>query len=119
MTNTCPPVAPEVCREALSEHLRPELFRALCDPSRIAVICRLATAAGPLTVTEVADCCGVHISGVSRHLATLRDAGVVRADKRGREVRYRLDCEHLSTTLRGLAAAFDGCRAGCCQGEPT
>lgn len=76
MTNTCSPASdlstPEPCRAALAENLRPELFRALCDPNRIAVISRLATAAGPLTVTEISSCCGVHISGVSRHLATLR-----------------------------------------------
>ncbi len=104
----------KACQTALAEHLRPEIFKALCDPTRIAVITRLASASRPLTVTEITGCCGVHISGVSRHLATLRDAGVIRAERRGREVRYRLDCEHLTTILRGLADAFDGCRASCC-----
>ena len=107
----------EACLRALDENLKPELFRALCDPSRIAVICRLATTSRPLTVTEVADCCGVHLSGISRHLSILRKAGVVTATRQGREVRYQLDCSHLSKTLRGLAAAFDACQAGCCRGD--
>ena len=119
MTKTCSPSpeaipTPEACRTALAEHLRPELFRALCDPSRIAVLGRLATASRPLTVTEISGCCGVHISGVSRHLATLRDAGVIKAAKHGREVRYEIDCERLTTTLRGLADALEDCRASCC-----
>ncbi len=124
MTNTCSPPfdpnpVPKACRTALAESFRPELFKALCDPNRIAVVCRLATASRPLTVTEVSDCCGVHLSGVSRHLATLRDAGVIRAEKHGREVRYELDSERLTTTLRGLADALEACRTSCCQGSAT
>jgi ArsR family transcriptional regulator len=118
MTNTCSPSTDAASwRQTLAEELRPELFRALGDPTRVAILCRLAGASGPLMVSEISDCCGVHLSGVSRHLSTLRDAGVVRAEREGREVRYTLDCELLSTTLRRLAAAFEGCRAACCQGE--
>jgi DNA-binding transcriptional ArsR family regulator len=107
----------EACREAMARHLRPALFRALCDPTRIALLGRLAVATRPLTVTEVSDCCGVHLSGVSRHLAQLRDAGVVTAEKAGREVRYRLDCDELTRALRGLADAIDECRSTCCGEE--
>ena len=105
---------PDECRGALQAHLRPELFRALCDPNRLALVARLAAVSEPLTVTEAADCCGVHLSGVSRHLAMLRDAGVVRAEKRGREVRYELDCAALAAALRGAADALENCRAECC-----
>ena len=99
---------------ALQIHLRPELFRALGDPTRLTLVVRLATASAPQTVTELTDCCGVHLSGVSRHLAMLRDAGVVRADKRGREVRYRLDGDAVTGALRALADALDACREACC-----
>ncbi len=109
---------PDACQRALAEHLQPDLFRALGDPTRITLICRLAAAPGPITVTEISSCCGVHLSGVSRHLAMLRSAGVIRAEKAGREVRYRLDWEALTKTLRGLADTIDDCRATCCQGEP-
>ena len=108
---------PPACAEALERHLRPDLFRALCDPTRLAVLGRLAVAARPLTVTEVAGCCGVHLSGVSRHLATLREVGVVLAEKEGREVRYALDCAEIGRALRGLADALDECRAACCATE--
>lgn len=102
------------CQAALADHLKPDLFRALCDPSRLEVLRRLAGASTPQTVTEIAGCCGVHISGVSRHLALLRQTGVVQAEKNGREMRYRLDCDHVTRTLRGLADALDACRAACC-----
>ncbi len=105
---------PRPCAEALRPHLKPEVFRALADPTRLTLVARLAVAPGPLTVTEVADCCGVHLSGVSRHLAALRDAGVVEAERSGREVRYRLDCRAVAAALRGLADALEECRSYCC-----
>lgn len=94
--------------------LDPALFRALGDPTRLTLLGRLAMARDPLTVTEVADCCGVHLSGVSRHLKMLHDAGLLEAERRGREVRYRLRCDALAGTLREVADALDRCAASCC-----
>jgi ArsR family transcriptional regulator len=102
----------------LQPHLRPELFRALGEPTRLRVLVRLALARGPATVTEVAGCCGVHLSGVSRHLACLREVGLVRAERSGREVRYELDREALTGALRGLADALDACAGGACCSTP-
>lgn len=95
----------------LDQILDPALFRALGDPTRLTLLGRLAMASEPLTVTEVSSCCGVHLSGVSRHLKMLHGAGVVALERRGREVRYRLCCTHLSKVLRAVAAVLDGCPA--------
>ena len=100
------------------EFLDPAIFRALGDTTRLALLGRLAMAREALTVTEVADCCGVHLSGVSRHLKMLHGVGLVEAERQGREVRYRLRCAALSSTLRQVADALDGCvAAGCCTTE--
>ena len=95
------------------ESFEPALFRALGDPTRLTLLGRLAMARGPLTVSEVAGCCGVHLSGVSRHLKMLLGAGLVTATRQGREVRYRLRCAALSGALRAAADALDRCAAGC------
>lgn len=89
-------------------------FQALCDPTRLALLARLAGAASPMTVTEASECCGVHLSGVSRHLKTLRDAGLVQSERVGREVRYRLDCASVIGRLRSLADTFEACHESCC-----
>ncbi|MCP5066692.1 MAG: winged helix-turn-helix transcriptional regulator [bacterium] len=102
---------------ALAGHLHPEIFRALSDETRLHVLGRLAAADGPVTVTQVADCCGVHLSGVSRHLSILRAAGLVTSNKRGREVFYTLRSDVLTGTLRGLADAIESCRASCGAAE--
>ena len=109
--STSDPAAAACCGpgqlEALQVGLRAELFRSLADPVRLRVVERLALARAPMKVSEVRDCCGVHLSGVSRHLKTLRDAGVVEATKVGREVRYRLSRSDLIEQLRRLADALE------------
>jgi hypothetical protein len=54
---------------------------------------------------------------VSRHLALLRDAGVVEAERSGRSVNYRVRYEAVAELLRGLADAVERCSCGCCE-EP-
>ncbi len=100
---------PASCVTALEERFEPELFQALCDPVRLGLVAHLAASGRALTVTESAQCCGIHFSGVSRHLALLKRAGVVRAEKHGREVHYRLEVGALASTLRGLADALEAC----------
>ena len=88
---------------------RTEAFKALAEPTRLAVVMRLACADAPMTVTEVSGCCGVHLSGVSRHLAALRAAGLVEVERQGREARYQLKRQQLCDMLRGFADALEGC----------
>lgn len=106
---------PDACIDVLTPYLRPDMFRALGDPTRLTLLARLATSPGASTVTELSSCCGVHLSGVSRHLKVLHDAGLLEAERHGREMRYRLDCLALSRALRGMADALELCRASCAQ----
>lgn len=101
------PTPPRCCGVDLESLLDAELFKSLADPVRLQVVLRLALGKQSQTVTEVQECCGVHLSGVSRHLRQLREAGVVQAEKTGREVRYVLRRSALSTHLRTLADALD------------
>ncbi len=58
------------------------LFHALADPTRRAMLTRLA--AGPAQVTELAGPTGLRLPTVMRHLAVLADAGLVSTAKDGR-----------------------------------
>ncbi|HEX9731627.1 MAG TPA: metalloregulator ArsR/SmtB family transcription factor [Thermoanaerobaculia bacterium] len=112
--NDAKTVLPDACTDALTPFLRPELFRALGDPSRLALLARLAATPGAQSVTELSSCCGVHFSGVSRHLKILHDAGLIDVERQGREALYRLDCGALALALRGMADALEACQASCC-----
>lgn len=74
----------------LDELLSPRFFKALSDPNRLTIVGQLARCCCPTTVGQVAGCCLVNFSVVSRHLATLSEAGILKAEKRGKEVYYSL-----------------------------
>ncbi len=65
------------------------VFGALADPSRRQVIGYLS-ARGTATATELTGELPMTRQAVSKHLVTLADAGLVQAERRGRETRYRL-----------------------------
>ncbi len=107
----------QACKRKLSEFLDGDtlrLFRALGDPNRIALVLAMVDGGGPMSVSEAAACCPVDMSVVSRHLATLRDAGLLTAEKRGKEVFYRLRASAWAQRLRALADALDAC----CPADP-
>jgi len=97
------------CCGPIDELLDPELFKALGDPTRSTLVACLAKCGRPCSVTEVAECCAVDLSVVSRHLALMARAGVLESVKEGRTVHYRVRFEALVITLRKLADAFESC----------
>lgn len=103
--------------QTIQSWLRPEVFKALADETRLAVLTRIALAGRAMTVSEITTCCGIHLSGVSRHLQQLRLAGLVHAEKEGREVRYSLQADDVITLLRGLADSLEFCGSNCCVEE--
>ncbi|MCV7092104.1 ArsR/SmtB family transcription factor [Mycobacterium interjectum] len=65
------------------------LFRSLGDPTRLAIVRRLA--AGPARVVDLVESVGLAQSTVSKHLACLRDCGLVASDPVGRASLFRLN----------------------------
>ena len=68
--------------------LQAEILKTLASPRRLEILHALA--AGPIEVGRLADAMGASQPNVSQHLAVLRGAGIVEAERDGREVRYRL-----------------------------
>lgn len=93
----------------LGEILEPRFFKALGEPNRVALLARLAQCGRPCTVGEMAECCPVNVSVVSRHLALLRDAGILDAERRGKEVYYSVRFPKLVETLRSIADTLEAC----------
>jgi len=83
------------------------LFKALGDETRLRIVALLSH--GELCVCHLEDALGLSQPKVSRHLATLRGAGLVEDRRDGTWVYYRLvrqqdaDCER---QLQGLVTTF-------------
>ncbi len=81
---------------------RQEIFRALADPVRRALLQSLWS--GPKPVGRLAARFTVSRPAVSKHLKLLRDAGLVSEERRGRERVYRLETAPLAPVGEWITA---------------
>jgi ArsR family transcriptional regulator len=85
--------------------LQAEICRTLAHPARIAILHLLAD--GPHEVNRLAGVLGISQSNASQHLSVMRAAGLVEADRDGREMLYRLTdpdvigaCDQMARVMR-------------------
>jgi ArsR family transcriptional regulator, arsenate/arsenite/antimonite-responsive transcriptional repressor len=83
--------------------VRLELLKAVADPTRLAVLDSLA-ADGARCHRDLEVELGVPANRLSFHLKVLRDAGLVRANRRGRRVRYCLEFGAIDAVRAALPA---------------
>jgi DNA-binding transcriptional ArsR family regulator len=83
-----------------------QAFGALSDPTRLAILSRLATQ-GDLTVQEIAAPFAMSLPAVSQHLKVLERAGLIARGRDGQKRPCRLNVERLAETARW----FDHIRA--------
>lgn len=67
---------------------RAKVIKALAHPTRLFIVDELS--GGERCVCELRDMIGADISTVSKHLAVLKQAGIVEDEKRGLQVWYSL-----------------------------
>ena len=68
---------------------RAVIVKALAHPARLMIVDEL-TEHRQRCVCELTELVGTDLSTVSRHLAVLRNAGILQSEKRGTSVYYRL-----------------------------
>ena len=82
------------------------LFHALAEPTRLALLQHLST--GEHRVRDLVDHMHLAQSTVSKHLACLRDCGLVAVRSEGRASWFSLtDLDHLSGVLSSADALLD------------
>ena len=83
------------------------LFRMLADPTRRRILDLLAEQ-GPLNVTELAEeFPDLVVSGISKHLMGLRGAGLVQANREGRQQIYSLEAKAMQDALTPWLKKYD------------
>ena len=86
--------------EALAE----QVFVALADPTRRAILAALATE-GPSTATDLAAQLPISRQAIAKHLVLMSDAGLVTPEAgERRRVRYRLQSAPVQLAQQFLAA---------------
>src|SRR5579871_4971313 len=79
------------------------IFKALADPTRVAIVHRLASAEA-VCVCDLTEAFDLSQPTISHHLRILREAGLVEAERRGTWAYYRLVPDAIAA-LRGVFAA--------------
>jgi ArsR family transcriptional regulator len=116
----------------MDENQAATYFKALGDPTRLSIVNCLRSCCCPISLDDTGDmrpvsgqtvgevCCRVTslekiTSTVSFHLKELRQAGLIRMEKRGRNMLCSIDREVLTMLSQYLGAAETTCE--CCGGD--
>ncbi|MGH3719687.1 MAG: metalloregulator ArsR/SmtB family transcription factor [Pseudonocardiaceae bacterium] len=111
MSKQLPFVALDACRSALSAEPLSEVqavelarvFKALADPVRLRLLSLIAShVGGEACVCEVTGAFELTGPTISHHLKVLREAGIIKGERRGTWVYYRV----LPRTLAALSAVL-------------
>ena len=78
------------------------VMRALADPTRRAIFERIVNAED-ITVVELTRDSGISQSATSQHLRSLKQCGLIRARRRGRNTHYRAQAEGLAPLVDWLS----------------
>src|SRR4051794_10512211 len=82
------------------------IFKALADPTRVAIVNRLA-AASEVCVCDLTAAFELSQPTISHHLRLLRNAGLVEAERRGTWAYYRLVPEAIERLRRVFVAGAE------------
>ena len=82
-----------------------DVFRALADPTRVAVVERLGV--GTASTSELAQPFDMALPSFTQHLDVLEQCGIVTSHKQGRVRTYRLTTEPLERAAGWLAEQRD------------
>ncbi len=79
---------------------RRDVFQAIADPTRRAIILLLTV--GAMTPSAIAQHFDSSRQAVSKHLQVLTECEIVRQDLQGREIHYHLNAEKMADIERWL-----------------
>lgn len=90
--------------------VQPEaILHALSDPERVAIFGQIAGAGCVETCTAAAASAGERVipkSSLSNHIRVLREAGLIRCERNGAEMRNSSRCGEVDERFPGLLAAI-------------
>ncbi|MEI9952396.1 MAG: helix-turn-helix domain-containing protein [Pseudomonadota bacterium] len=86
------------------------ILHALSDPTRVEIFAKIADSSGPANCSSFLNV-GEKVvpkSTLSQHFKALRDAGLVRSERVGVEMKNRSRCAEIETRFPGLLSAIVG-----------
>jgi len=95
-----------------------KLFKAIADPTRREIFHALVIASSALSITEISNQFEMSRQGVTKHIKTLEDAGLVNLANQGRERFCNANAKPLKEEARTEATPVKKVKkAACCKGK--
>ncbi|HLN94697.1 MULTISPECIES: helix-turn-helix transcriptional regulator [unclassified Flavobacterium] len=85
--------------------MRRDVFQAIADPTRRAILVLIATQS--MTPNALAEHFHSTRQAVSKHLKILSECGLVRPEEKGREIHYSLEADKMAEVDQWLAQFRD------------
>jgi ArsR family transcriptional regulator len=98
----CAPVLEGPLTETKATQLA-DWYAVLADPTRLRLLSLISAAGDACAACDLVESLGVSQPTVSHHLKTLRHAGLVASEKRGRWVYYQAVPERLEILSRAIS----------------
>lgn len=93
-----------------------DAFKALGDPTRLKVLRLLSDSGNNLCVTAIAHKLVIAQPTISQHLKVLKNVGIVKAQRMGNHVHYRLDLQRVASLRDEITDLMD-CASPTCTSE--
>lgn len=90
-----------ICNEMVANYMRRDVFQAIADPTRRAIIALVALQA--MTPNAIAEHFEVSRQAVSKHLRILTECELVQQKQQGREIYYQLEVKKMKEIDQWLA----------------
>ena len=108
----CNPINPELVQDTKKKMLTDRayervagFFKIVGDPTRCKIVSALSM--NEMCVGDIANVLSMTKSSISHQLTKMKEAGVVRSRKNGKEVYYSLDDEHVAEIFSLTVAHMD------------
>jgi DNA-binding transcriptional ArsR family regulator len=82
------------------KNMRRDIFQAIADPTRRAIIAALALQA--MTPNAIAENFDTSRQAISKHLKILKECEIVRQEQQGREIYYSLEIDKMTEVDKWL-----------------
>jgi DNA-binding transcriptional ArsR family regulator len=79
-------------------------LRAITHELRLAILCHLTE--GPLSVGEIIDKTGAAQSNISQHLAKMHMLGLIKRERQGKQIYYRLADQKYIRIIEALKSVY-------------
>ena len=85
-----------------------EILKALAHPVRLCIVHGLTMTKSKKNVTQMQNCLKIPQSTLSQQLGILRNKGIIKAERHGVQMHYKIANDRITAVVKDLCKSIDG-----------